>query len=174
MSDGFSGWAFAAIFVLHAFAQLYMIFNISHDANHGAYSANSKIDRALSLSFDLVGINSYMWWLMHNDAHHAYVNIPGTDAAITSNNLFRFSPYEKRVPLHPYEHIYMSFVYCLPTLEWGITKDYYWFALERNIGNHTNIKHPVSKLFILFFGKAFTIPICLYCLLCFLVFPGFG
>lgn len=155
MSDGFSGWAFVAIFVLHGFAQLYMTFNISHDANHGAYSSSAKVNRALSLTFDLVGINSYMWRLMHNDAHHAYVNIPGTDAAITSNKLFRFSPYEERVPLHRYQHLYMPFIYCLPTLEWVITKDFYWFAFERNIGNHTNIKHPFSELLILLFSKAF-------------------
>lgn len=143
------------LFVLHGFGQLYIAFNISHDANHGAYSANPKVNRILSYSFDLVGVNSYMWRLMHNDSHHFHVNIQETDVAIASNGIFRFSPETRWRWFHRYQHLYAPFIYCLATLEWVLLKDYNWFFMKKDIGNAISVKHPIKEIVILILSKAF-------------------
>ena len=154
MTGRFSPLEVSGVYVLHGIAQLYMAFNIAHDANHGAYSKSKRVNRVLGYVFDLVGV-SYMWRLMHNDAHHAFVNIQGADTALVSGNVFRFSPHDKRRSFHRYQHLYAPFVYCLPTLDWVLTKDYRWLFYEKGFGNRKIIQHPRNELILLLVGKAF-------------------
>ncbi len=155
MMNQWSNLILVLLFVLHGFGQLYIAFNISHDANHGAYSSNKRVNQILSYTFDLVGVNSYMWRLMHNDSHHFHVNIQETDVAIASNGIFRFSPETKWRPHHRYQHFYAPFIYCLATLEWVFLKDFNWFFFKKNIGNAISVKHPLREKVILFVTKAF-------------------
>src|SRR5690242_19830987 len=80
-------------FLLQGFAQLFMTFNVGHDANHGAYSKRRWVNQVLSRAFDLCGGSSYMWRLMHNASHHSFVNIRGADTTLVSGDIFRFSPH---------------------------------------------------------------------------------
>jgi linoleoyl-CoA desaturase len=155
MTGRFSPLEVVGIYVLHGFAQLYIAFNIAHDANHEAYSKSKRVNRVLGYVFDLVGLSSYMWRLMHNEAHHSFVNIHGADTALVSGNLFRFSPHDKRRSFHRYQHLYAPFVYCLSTLDWVLTKDYRWLFYEKGFGNRKIIKHPRNELIVLLSGKAF-------------------
>ncbi|HXM44009.1 MAG TPA: acyl-CoA desaturase [Bryobacteraceae bacterium] len=155
MTGRFSPLDVVAIYVLHGYAQLYMGLNIAHDANHGAYARSKRINRALGCVFDLVGLSSYMWQLMHNDAHHVFVNVRGADTALVSGSIFRFSPHDRRRPFHRYQHLYAPFFYCLSTLDWVLTKDYRWLFSAHRFGNRKVAEHPLHELFILFAGKAF-------------------
>ena len=154
MTGRFSSLEVVGVYVVHGFAQLYMAFNIAHDANHGAYSRSKGVNRALGCVFDLVGASSYMWRLLHNDSHHSFVNIRGADTTLISGNIFRFSPHDPRKPYHRYQHLYAPCLYCLSTLDWVLTKDYRWLFQQR-FGNRKIGKHPVGELVLLFAAKAF-------------------
>src|ERR1700752_3285063 len=41
--------------LVHGSAQLFMTFNVGHDANHGAYSKRKPVNRVLGWVFDLCG-----------------------------------------------------------------------------------------------------------------------
>jgi linoleoyl-CoA desaturase len=154
MTGRFSSLEVVGVYVAHGFAQLFMAFDIAHDANHGAYSKSKRVNRALGCVFDLVGASSYMWRLLHNDSHHAFVNIRGADTTLVSGNIFRFSPQDPRRPYHRYQHLYAPLLYCLSTLDWVLTKDFRWL-LQRRFGNWKIVKHPPGELILLFAGKAF-------------------
>jgi linoleoyl-CoA desaturase len=155
MTGGLSSLAVVGVYVLHGFAQLFMAFNIAHDANHGAYSGSKRVNRALGFVFDLVGVSSYVWRLLHNDAHHAFVNIRGADTTLVSGDIFRFSPHDRRRSFHRYQHLYAPFLYCLSTLDWVLTKDYRWLFNGQRFGNRRIVKHPPRELILLFAAKVF-------------------
>ncbi len=87
-------------FLLHGCAQLFMTFNVGHDANHDAYSRDKRLNRLLGCVFDLCGGSSYMWRLMHNASHHTFVNVRGADTTLISGSVFRFSPHDPRRSFH--------------------------------------------------------------------------
>lgn len=154
MTGRFTPLAVTGVFLVHGFAQLFLTFNVAHDANHSAYSKSKRVNKVLGCVFDLCGVSSYMWRLMHNTSHHSFVNIHGADTTLISGNIFRFSPYDPRKPFHRYQHLYASFIYSLCTLDWVFTKDFRWL-FQRNFGNKKIVKHPLSELVILFACKAF-------------------
>ncbi len=154
MTGEFSAVGIVGMYVIHGFAQLFALFNIAHDACHGAYSGSRRVNRVLGCIFDLVGVSSYMWRLLHNDAHHAFVNIRGADTTLISGNLFRFTPYDRRRPYHRFQHLYAPVLYCLSALDWVLAKDFRWLLNER-FGNHRIVKHPPGELLLLFGGKIF-------------------
>jgi linoleoyl-CoA desaturase len=141
-------------YVFHGLTHAFIAFNIGHDANHGAYSSNPKVNALLSLSFDLVGVSSYMWRLLHNASHHNHVNLYGIDEAIDSNGAFRFSPEEPWKPIHRFQHIYAPFLYSLITLQWVFVKDFRWL-FKKEIGPLKKVRHPAREYAILFGGKIF-------------------
>jgi len=155
MTGRLSSLAVVAMYVVHGFAQLYISFNIAHDANHRAYSKSPRVNRTLACVFDLVGVSSYMWRLLHNDTHHSFVNIRGADTTLISGSIFRFTPHDRRRPFHRYQHLYASFLYCLSTLDWVMTKDYRWLLTEHRFGNRKIVRHPRGELILLFVTKAF-------------------
>jgi linoleoyl-CoA desaturase len=146
---------FILLYMLHGFFMLFMAFNVAHDANHKGYSSKKWVNNILSYSFDVVGVNSYMWRRMHNDAHHSFVNVNGPDVAVKSSGLLRFSPGDPHRKIHRFQHIYASFLYMLGTLEWVIVKDFNWFFFKKDIGNQHEIKHPWYEYVSLFIFKAF-------------------
>ena len=154
MTGQFSPVAIVGVYVVHGLAQLYMAFNIAHDANHGAYAGSDTVNRVLACVFDLVGVSSYMWRLLHNHAHHSFVNIRGADTTLVSGRLFRFSPHDERRSIHRFQHLYAPLIYSLSTLDWTLTKDFRWLVCRR-FGNRDIVRHPLHELVILFAGKTF-------------------
>lgn len=155
MTGRHSYFGIIGIYVLIGFAQLYMAFNIAHDANHGAYSASKRVNRLVARVFDLVGVSSYIWRLMHNDSHHSFINIEGADTTLVSGNIFRFSPRGERKSYHRFQHLYATLLYCLSTLDWVLLKDYRWLMFGRKYGNRRITKHPLNEVVFLFGAKAF-------------------
>ena len=152
MSNRLSPWAMLAFCVVMGVGMAGVGFGISHDALHGAYSSNSKVNRALGLTFDVLGANSYMWKLTHNVIHHTYTNIEGVDEDIDYAPFLRLSPHAKYGPQHRFQHLYGFATYCFATLFWVFVKDYKYF-LKRDLGPYKNKRHPRSEVAILIAGK---------------------
>jgi linoleoyl-CoA desaturase len=139
-------------------------FAISHDALHGAYSANPRINAWLGRSFDLLGANGYMWKITHNVIHHTYTNIDGVDEDLAVSPLLRLSPGAPLRPVHRYQHLYGFATYSMSTLFWVFIKDFKYF-MARNLGPYEDKKHPrgevvnlvLSKL--VYYGWAIVVPL---------------
>jgi len=155
MRGRFTPLGVIGVYFLHGYAQLFMAFNIAHDGNHNAYSSRRWLNRVTGCVFDLVGASSYMWRLLHNDAHHAFVNVHEADTTLISGKVFRFTPQDPRRPWHRYQHLYAPLLYCLSTLDWVLTKDFRWLRDDKSFGNRRSVRHPAGELVLLFAGKAF-------------------
>lgn len=123
-----SGWistgtGLVAIAFLHGFTHLFIAFNIGHDANHGAISADPRINRLLSYSYDLIGVSSLLWRRIHNSVHHVYANVEGEDDNLDSFGLMRLSPGSPRYAFHRFQHLYWPLVYGVATLNYVLLKD---------------------------------------------------
>ncbi|MFT6815717.1 MAG: linoleoyl-CoA desaturase [Sphingobacteriales bacterium] len=139
-------------FTVLGFVNIFIAFNIMHDANHFAYSKSKKVNKWMGLSMNFIGGNAYLFTQMHN-AHHAFVNIHGIDVTLESHGLFRFTPHEPWQPKHKWQHIYTPMIYALAMIHWVTIKDFKWFFFEHSIGNTKNIKHTPKELMNLIFGK---------------------
>ena len=64
-------------------------FAVMHDANHGSYSPNTKLNDFLGLSANALGASSYFWKQKHNIIHHTYTNVDGIDDDIAKSPIIR-------------------------------------------------------------------------------------
>ena len=99
--------------------------SVMHDANHGAYSKNKKVNDAIGYILNVVGGAAINWKLQHNVLHHSYTNIEGHDEDIDAPALMRFSPHGKLKSIHKLQHIYAWFFYGLMTFFWVTFKDFF-------------------------------------------------
>lgn len=118
-------WAFLGLWLLMAFGMSGIGLSIMHDANHGSYSSNPKVNKALGYLINLVGGNAINWQLQHNVLHHSFTNIEGHDEDIDSLPILRFSPNKKQMKIHKYQFIYAWFFYGLLTLSWATIKEFF-------------------------------------------------
>ena len=96
---------------------------VTHDANHGAYSKNQKVNDALSYLMNLMGAYHMNWRIQHNVLHHSYTNISGYDEDIAAN-VMRFSPHQKKRWIYRFQVIYAPILYSLMTISWMTAKDF--------------------------------------------------
>ena len=147
-------WKFVALYLLGGLAQTFLLLNIAHDSNHNAISSVPSVNKTLNYVFDLCGINSYMWRILHHRGHHSCVNVHGEDDALTGRGILRFTPHEPRKPLQQFQHIYALFLYALFSLDYVFVRDFECFFFpSHDYLNRT--KHPAREYAILFAGKAF-------------------
>jgi linoleoyl-CoA desaturase len=149
-----AAWAFIALYVLGGLAQTFLLLNIAHDSNHNAISSRPAINKSLNYVFDLCGISSYMWRILHHRGHHSCINLHGEDDAIEGRGLFRFTPHDPRTPLHRFQHFYALFLYALFSLEYVFVRDFQSFLFPGH-AYLTRTKHPLREYVVLFAGKAF-------------------
>ena len=97
--------------------------SVMHDANHGAYSKNKNINNFFGFFITFLGGSYINWKIQHNVLHHTYTNISSMDEDIESG-IFRFSPKQKLMKHHKYQHLYAWFLYGLLTIQWSIDKDF--------------------------------------------------
>ncbi len=95
-------WQLFAAFILSGFGMAGIGMGIMHDAIHGTYSSNSKINKILSYTLNMVGANASVWRIQHNVLHHSFTNIHEGDDDINAPFFLRFSPNVKKNKLHPY------------------------------------------------------------------------
>lgn len=99
-------------------------FGIMHDANHGSYSGNTKLNDFLGLSLNAMGASSFLWKQKHNIIHHTYTNVDGIDDDIAKSPVIRQCETQKWVPAHKIQHLYLLPVYSLSTIFWIFIMDF--------------------------------------------------
>jgi linoleoyl-CoA desaturase len=175
-----NSWAVYGMWILMAFGMSGIGLSIMHDANHNSYSKRKGVNIALSYLLNFVGGNVPNWKIQHNVLHHPFTNIDGADEDLDGPIFLRFSPHQKALPMHKFQHIYAWFFYCLMTLSWATTKEFVQLARYRKNGLITTQKKYNSilaglvfwKLF--YFGYALVLPMILipvspmFTVLCFL------
>lgn len=123
------GWMFWVTEIVMGFGLAGIGLNVMHDANHGAFSSNKRINGIIGKVLDLVGGSSAMWKIQHNVLHHSFTNIDGLDEDIDTPGILRFSPDRPLRKVHKLQFIYAWFFYGVMTLFWMTAKD--WLALAR-------------------------------------------
>lgn len=98
--------------------------SVMHDAQHGTYSPDKKVNNFIGHILEVIGGYTVTWKIQHNLLHHTYTNITGLDEDIDSIKLLRFSPQQPRSWFHRYQYIYAWFFYMIMTLYWMTAKDY--------------------------------------------------
>lgn len=111
--------------------------SIMHDANHGAYSSNSKVNYWLGHTLNLLGGSVFNWKLQHNILHHTYTNIVNVDDDIDDKLILRFSPHTQVKWYHKFQVVYAFLFYGILTLYWALLKDFIQF--------HKYTKEGVNK-----------------------------
>ena len=152
LSNRFTPWEMLGLAIVMGIGLAGTGFCVSHDALHGAYSSNPKINRIIGFTFDIMGANGYLWKITHNVIHHTYTNIPGIDEDLDVSPLIRLSPYSEWKWFHRFQHVFAFFAYSFSTLFWVFVKDYKYF-LKRDLGPYRNKKHPKSELAVMLSGK---------------------
>ena len=147
-------WRFVAVYVLGGLAQTFLLLNIAHDSNHNAISSVPQVNKTLNYVFDLCGISSYMWRILHHRGHHSCVNVHGEDDALSGRGLLRFTPHEPHRPMQRFQHIYALFLYAMFSLDYVFVRDFEcFFAPSHEYLKRT--KHAPREYVILFAGKLF-------------------
>jgi linoleoyl-CoA desaturase len=146
-------WRFVAVYLLNALAQTFLLLNIAHDSNHNAISPVRWVNKALNYAFDVCGINSYMWRLLHHRGHHSCINLHGEDDALTGRGLLRFTPHEPLAPWQRFQHVYALLLYAMFSLDYVFVRDFECFFFPSH--TYLKIRHPLREYVILFAGKGF-------------------
>ncbi|MBL4668884.1 MAG: acyl-CoA desaturase [Flavobacteriales bacterium] len=110
---------FYTFYLLMGLSILLTAFNVSHDAAHGVAVKSKYWNKLLfSLSFNLQGNNAYVWGKNHNESHHLYTNVEGSDIDVLNNPLFRMTENQKLKWFHRYQYIYAPILYLLYSINW--------------------------------------------------------
>ncbi|XOV66242.1 MAG: fatty acid desaturase family protein [Fluviicola sp.] len=129
-----NSWLTLLMWILMGFGMSGIGLSIMHDANHHAYSKNAKINVLLGKLLVFVGGSDVNWRIQHNVLHHTYTNVAGMDEDIDSGILMRFSPDQKKLKGHKYQHIYAWFLYGFMTIMWVFSKDYAQYTRYKKRG----------------------------------------
>jgi len=131
-----------------------IILNIGHEAVHGSFSKNKKINKWGKMVFHLLGTSAYFWELRHISSHHVYANVSGWDMDIEQSSVIRLADQQQHKPRHKYQHLYMPFVFCFYTLIWFFLRDFKDITTHK-FGNKRVDKHPRIELLKLLLAKVF-------------------
>lgn len=154
MTNLFSAWGMYALALVMGIGTAGIGFSIQHDANHGAYSANPRVNQILGFSLNLIGGNAFTWKIQHNILHHTYTNIYDMDEDLDAGILVRLSPNAPLKSYHKKQHYFAFFLYGLVTLFWLLVKDFK--KIKRYNGGSNSAyqkKHPFSEYLILAVSK---------------------
>jgi len=146
-------WRFIALYVFGGLAQTFLLLNIAHDSNHNAISSVPFVNKTLNYVFDLCGISSYMWRILHHRGHHSCINVHPEDDALTGRGLLRFTPHEPRTRVQRFQHIYAFVLYALFSLDYVFVRDFECFFFPSH--DYLKRNHPAREYAILFAGKGF-------------------
>lgn len=127
-------WALFGMWVLMGVGMAAIGTNVMHDALHGSYSTNPKINKLIGASIHFLGASGRMWQIQHNVLHHSFTNMEHGDEDIDAPSILRFSPHQKRKAIHKYQHYYAWFLYSLSTLLWTTIKDFNAIFRYKNLG----------------------------------------
>ena len=156
------------LFVLYMLSGLGMAgigMGVMHDAIHGSYSKNARVNEYVGYTMNLIGANATIWKIQHNVLHHTYTNINEADDDISAPFFLRFSPHAKRYWLHKFQHIYIWFFYGFSTISWITVKDFIRISRYSKIGffsGKNEVKIEVIKVIgwkLLYYSYALVVPL---------------
>lgn len=98
--------------------------SIMHDANHGAFSRYTWLNKLMCFSLEVLGGNSMNWRIQHNILHHSFTNVQDMDEDIAPIGLLRFTPTAPHKRVHRFQVLYAWFFYGLMTFSWIVNKDF--------------------------------------------------
>lgn len=154
MLDTPSPWHSLALGVLTYLSVLFFALNVGHDAAHDSLTPFPRLNRlVLDVTFNVLGVNAYLWKLRHRQSHHVFPNVAGCDADIDHNPVLRFSPDHPMRWYFRYQHIYAWFVYFFVTLHSVFIQDYFYIR-KKELANLRNIRHPAREVVLFTFWKA--------------------
>lgn len=128
---------------------------VMHDANHGSYSRNRRVNKYFGYTMNLLGANASVWKVQHNVLHHTYTNIKGADDDINPPFILRFSPNSKKFWIHRFQHIYVWFFYGISTLSWIISTDYVRVRRYYKLGFFNGRNKLLKEIIKIFLWKSF-------------------
>ena len=118
--------------ISYAFAAGAVGFNIFHDAGHGTFSANRRVNLLLSFAACAVlGPGRYFWRFKHNVLHHRFTNVFEWDDDLETRGSLRLSPQQPWQDKFKNQHRWFYILYCFATLEWLFVKDYVQYFTAR-------------------------------------------
>jgi linoleoyl-CoA desaturase len=94
-----------------------------------------------------------MWKIQHNVLHHSYTNIEGADDDLDPRFVMRFTPNQKRLWFHRFQHIYATLMYCFVTLMWVSVKDLNKWGEYKSKGLLPKDKNPYTLLGLIVLRK---------------------
>jgi linoleoyl-CoA desaturase len=149
------GW-FLTMYLIMGLAVLLTAFNVSHDAAHGVAVRSRWWNEVLfQLSFQLQGNNAYVWGTYHNESHHLYTNVEGSDIDVLNNPLVRMTDTQELKWYHRYQYIYTPFLYLFYSLNWFLFRE---TLMLFNISSRTiKVKLPRKEIGRIIFFKLFYI-----------------
>ncbi|WP_246223665.1 fatty acid desaturase family protein [Fulvivirga kasyanovii] len=127
-------WALFFMYILSGLGMAGIGMGVMHDAIHGSYSKNRKVNKYMVYTLNLIGANATIWKIQHNVLHHTYTNIDEADDDISAPFFLRFSPHAKKYWLHKFQFIYIWFFYGLSTISWVTSKDFIKMRQYRKMG----------------------------------------
>lgn len=143
-----------ALCVVWALAIAAVGFNVMHDANHGAYSDNPRVNKLISLSAEMLGMSGFRWRTKHNVWHHTYTNIAGFDDDVETFGLMRLTPRVPWRPLHRLQAWYFPLVYSLIGFDF-ILRDFMMVLFGKSDANHVYPKLKAGDKITFWAGKLF-------------------
>lgn len=158
ISNWFKPFGTLVIAVLFGLFNVLIVFNIAHDASHNALFTSFKMNKFFSYAFNLVGANSYLWNITHNQIHHTYPNIGDYDTDIQQQApLIRVSP---TVPLkwyHRYQRFYAPLLYLTYSVFLIFIKDFQDIGIlpKKDSKLLENRKHKTKEYIIFLTSKVF-------------------
>ncbi len=129
-------------------------FNVMHDANHGGYSNNPRVNKLVSLSAEMLGMSGFRWRTKHNIWHHTYTNIAGFDDDVETFGLMRLTPREPWKPLYKAQVWYFPIVYSLIAFDF-ILRDFMMVFFGKSDDYHVYPKMSVADKVTFWVGKLF-------------------
>lgn len=129
-------------------------FNVMHDANHGSYSENPRINKLMSLSAEMLGMSGFRWRTKHNVWHHTYTNIAGFDDDVETYGLMRLTPRLPWKPLFRFQAFYFPLVYSMIGLDF-MFRDFLMVFFGKSDANHVYPKMRAGDKVTFWAGKLF-------------------
>lgn len=173
----FSDWAFVlfapVIFpirllgcIVLAIALAAFSFNVGHDANHNAYSSNPNINRALGITYDFIGLSSFLWRYRHNYLHHTYTNILGHDVEIHGDGVVRMVPEQEHLSVYRFQKFYIWALYLVIPFYWFMNDVYLVLSKGKYHDHKIPPFHPIEFISlliikVLWLGYVFGLPLAL-------------
>ncbi len=144
---------FMLSYAMFGLSGILLAFNAAHDSAHGTFPGGKRINRIIfRFTFNINGVNGYLWKKRHIASHHLFPNVDGCDADIDENLLLRLSPSHRKRSIHRFQYLYASFLYMAYTLHWIFYKDFRYLFMKE-FSNLKKIRHPKKEIFYFILWK---------------------